>query len=497
MLTRSLLILALASGFAFLASAQTAQQGFEDRSHSRQALADLTRQAHQDFDSGRYTQARERLRAALKMAPRNSALWTYLGLTEAQLNETASAIADFEKALSLAPGDARTLFNLGLLYRRKGDAVKATERYRQGLALEPDDAAANQNYALMLMEAGKFREAIAPLEKLRKLGNSELAVRVALIESYLKAGMKGEGEREIQAVLKAPGVTPEDQIKLAGVLLEDKQPDIAQEVLEQAVRSAPDSAEAHARLGALLLNKNQYEDAAREEGRAVQLAPESAEYSMLLAETLILWKHYPVALQFLAAVKERFGNLPEYRYKVGLSYYGMHRFPQAVTEFEALADQRHNLDRVQFFLGNSYANMGDLNKAESHFRRAIGLNSENASYYAALAQLLLKESDDKRDEATALLEKALALDPSDVASKQELALCYEKGSRYVQAQHLLEDVVRQQPDLLPAHVALARIYYRERKKVEGDRERKIVSRLEAEQQANQSEASGTSPPPNP
>ena len=99
---------------------------------------------------------------------------------------------------------------------------------------------------------------------------------MALIESYLKAGMKGEGEREIQAVLKAPGVTPEDQIKLAGVLLEDKQPDIAQEVLEQAVRSAPDSAEVHARLGALLINKNQYEDAAKEAGRAVQLAPESA-----------------------------------------------------------------------------------------------------------------------------------------------------------------------------------------------------------------------------
>ena len=141
--------------------------------------------------------------------------------------------------------------------------------------VEPDDAAANQNYALLLMEARKFREAIGPLEKLRKLGHSELAVRVALIESYLKAGMKGEGEREIQALLKAPGVTPQDEIRLAGVLLEDKQPDIAQEVLEQAVRSAPDSAEAHARLGALLLSKNQYEDAAKEAGRAVQLAPRS------------------------------------------------------------------------------------------------------------------------------------------------------------------------------------------------------------------------------
>src|SRR6266567_449322 len=35
MLTCSLLILALASGLAFLTSAQTAQQGFEDRSRAR------------------------------------------------------------------------------------------------------------------------------------------------------------------------------------------------------------------------------------------------------------------------------------------------------------------------------------------------------------------------------------------------------------------------------------------------------------------------------
>jgi tetratricopeptide (TPR) repeat protein len=496
MRTSVILVVAALGGLPLTGSrAHSAEHNSAPGTHSAQAVAELTRQAHEDFASGKYSEARDKLRAALKRDPSNAVLWTYLGLTDAQLNQTDSAIADFEKALSLAPETPRTLFNLGLLYRRKGDAGKAIEIYRRGLALAPDDPAANQNYGLLLMEVGKFREAIEPLERLKTLEGSDLSVRVALIECYLKGGLQSEAERELRAFLEAPNVTADEKIKLAGVLVEDKQPDAAQQVLEQTIRSSPDSAEAHARLGTLLVNKNQYEDAAEQLGRAVQLVPDSAQYSMLLAEDLILWKHYPVALLFLNAVKERFGNLPDYRYKVGLAYYGMHRYPQAATEFEALARQQPRLDLVQFFLGNSYTAMGELTKAESYFRKAIDLNPKNASYYAALAQLLRKESDDKTDEAILNLQKALALDPSDALSKQELALCYEKKRNYPQAEQLLEEVVCQQPDLVSAHVALSRIYYRQHKKDEGDREKKIVARLEGQQQTEQSQTYKTSPSP--
>jgi tetratricopeptide (TPR) repeat protein len=453
---------------------------------SPEVLADLTRQAHQDFASGRYSEARGKLRAALKIVPRNSALWTYLGLTEAQLNETDLAIADFEKALSLGPADARTLFNLGLLYGRQGNAGKAMEVYRQGLALEPDDAAANQNYALLLMEAGKFREAIGPLEKLKAIKGSDLSVRVGLIECYLKAGRKSEGEKEILEFPRLPSAALADELKLADVLIEDREPDAAQEVLEQAVRAAPNSAEAHGKLGLLLSNKNQFETAVVELGTAAQLDPDSAEYSLGLAEALLLWGHYPAALELLTAIKTKFEKLPEFQYKLGLAYYGMHQYPLAIARFEAMARERPSLDLVQFFLANSYRAVGDLKRAELYYKRAIELNPRHASYYLALGQLLRKESEDRTDEAIAKIEEALRLDPSDVQSKQELALGYEQKANYPRAQSLLEEVVRQQPDLLSAHVALARIYYRERKKEWGDRERKTISQLEARQQAQQS-----------
>jgi protein O-GlcNAc transferase len=447
----------------------------------------LVRQVQEALQAGRYSQAREKLLEALKHAPHNPVLWSYLGLADTQLNDLDAGIADFQKALSLAPKDAQTHFNLGLLYRRKGDSQKALEMYQRGLQLDPKDAPANQNYALLLMEKGKFREAIPFLQKLRVLGATDLSVGVALIESYLKAGMQEEGKREIQVFLQAPNVTSADQFKLAKVLIEDKQPEAARSVLEHLVNVSPDSAEAHAQLGQLLLDKEQYEDAAREMGQAVRLSPDTAEYSMRLAEILILWKHYPTALEFLAATKDRFGKLPEYQYKLGLAYFGLHQVPQAISVFEGLAQAHPDLDLVRFFLGNCYLTTGDFATAEPHYKRAIELNPQKASYYAALAQLLRKQSSDRTEEALVYLEKALLLDPQDTQSKLELALCHEKKINYSKAQNLLEQVVQEQPGLLPAHVALARVYYRQKKKEEGDRERSIIAQLEAEQQDRKSQ----------
>ena len=170
--------------------------------------------------------------------------------------------------------------------------------------------------------------------------------------------------------------------------------------------------------------------------------------------------------------------------------------PQAKAAAKKALERDETLPEAHNSLGMVLALYDfDFTQSKKEFARAIELNPKNASYYAALAQLLRKESDDKTDEAILNLQKALALDPSDALSKQELALCYEKKRNYAQAEQLLEEVVRQAPDLVSAHVALSRIYYRQHKKDEGDREKKIVARLEGQQQTEQSQTYKTSPSP--
>jgi protein O-GlcNAc transferase len=455
----------------------------------------VARKAVEDFRAGRYAAARDGFRAALKYAPENAGLWAYLGLAEGSLNDVSSAIADLEKARSLSPQDPQILFDLGLLYGRAGNTDRARAMYRDGLKSQPDDPAANQNYALLLMQAGQYESALAPLQTLRTLQPNNLSVMISLIECNFKAGLADAAQKETQSFLQTPGLTLQDRINGARTLVEDHAPAAAEMVLRDTVSRFEESPEAHAGLGKLLLDRGEYEDAVRELARAAQLAPDTPGYTLALAEALILWKHYTPALQLLEAVRPKFGTLPDFRYKVGLALYGLSRYPEALSEFEKLAKERPQADLVWFFIGNTWLSMGKLDNAETAYRHAIALNPHNASYYAALGQMLRQSEADRLAEATSALNEALRLDRTDYHSKKELALCYERSGDLVKAQNLLEQATGVDPKFNEAHVALARVYYKLHNKAAGDSEKQIVAQLEAEEQARQT-AKRKAPPPN-
>ena len=442
--------------------------------------ASLLQRAKQDFEAERYSQARAELAEALKAAPDDAVLWSYLGMTDYKLHQGAAAVAEFEKARALDPRNPLNYFNLGMLYHQQGEMGKALEAYRQGLAITPDDAAAEESYARLLIETHQYREAIAPLERLQAKSPSDFSLRIALIESCLKAGLNDRADRQIQESMKTPNRSPEEELDLARLLMDNKQPDAARWVLEQAVQAAPNLAEAHAGLGLALTDLGRYQEAEKELDRARQLSPGSADYAMRYAEALLLSKQYSAVLDFLKSVQDRFGRLPEYRYKYGLACYGLSEYVSAIDDLEGLVRDYPNLDRAHYYLGHSYSATGDLAKAEAQYRKALALNPQDAAYYAALGHTLRRDSEEKTDEAIEYLQKALQMDPSDTLSREDLALCYEKKGKYSEAESLLVEVVREQPGLVEAHRVLARIYYREGKKELGDRESAVVSKLDSD-----------------
>ena len=316
MLARVFLILVLAQPLWLGTPAALQEDKSTTAKHINEVLQNLTRQAQADFQNGNYQQAHAKLRQAIGFAPADPGLWKYLGLTDVQLNDLNAAIVDFRKALSISPKDAPSCFNLGRLYQLKHEDALAMEMYRQGLALVPDDRAANQNLAFLLVNAGKFRDAIVPLQKLRTLDESDLPTRVSLIECYLKEGMDEQGEQEIQAYLAAPNSSPDDKLKLAKVLIADKFPDFAQLILPSDLQLAPDSPQAHDLQGALLLNRKEYEKASKEFRLAVQLAPASSEFSLDLTDSLILAKSFQDAFEFLhqSVTGTQFGERLEFRF---------------------------------------------------------------------------------------------------------------------------------------------------------------------------------------
>ena len=82
-------------------------------------------------------------------------------------------------------------------------------------------------------------------------------------------------------------------------------------------------------------------------------------------------------------------------------------------------------------------------------------------------------------------QRAEAVRPSDPAIQYQIALVNVAEGKIEQARTSLESIVKRAPSFVEAHVSLATVYYREKRKEDGDRERAIVQQLNAARQAEQ------------
>jgi len=201
-----------------------------------------------------------------------------------------------------------------------------------------------------------------------------------------------------------------------------------------------------------------------------------------LGEALLRWRHDPVALQYLLAIRAKFGDLPLYKFELGLAYFYLTRFQEALQEFESVAQEQPKSSRVQYLLGGTYQELGDLDKAEDCYRKAIALKPDEASYYLSLASLLKKVHPADLTEPVRLSEKALGLSPDNEDVKLLLASCYQTQGKLADAQALLEAVVTRDPDFRAAHVALAQVYFRQKRVEDAQNQESIAAKLEERKQ---------------
>jgi tetratricopeptide (TPR) repeat protein len=231
------------------------------------------------------------------------------------------------------------------------------------------------------------------------------------------------------------------------------------------------------------MNRKRYEDAAKSLETAVRLQPQSEEFAMAFSESLLLWNRPTTLLVFLKGIEPTFGNSAEYKYKLALAYYGVQEFSNAIATLEDLLKTNpRRQDQIYYILGNSYFTMGDFEQSEASYRKAIELNPKEPDYYENLASLLRKQGPARLDEAILQLRRASQFDPSNPRVTLQLGLSYETKGDLKSAAASIEKAIAEEPGLVPAHVALARIYFRQGRKSDGFKEKTAIAALERKKQ---------------
>ena len=131
---------------------------------------------------------------------------------------------------------------------------------------------------------------------------------------------------------------------------------------------------------------------------------------------------------------------------------------------------------------------GDTPGAAAAFRKEL---ESNPNDYTANLQLgiLLKQDEDYTG-ARHCFERALGVRPHDAAIRYQVATLDLEDGHTDEARVELEKLIEEAPRFVEAHVSLATVYYRLKRKEEGDKERAIVLRLNAEKQGAETGGKG-------
>lgn len=331
---------------------------------------------------------------------------------------------------------------------QKGDIAEAIPEYRAYLKQVPHNVMALSNLGAALAHAGLYAEAIVEYQKALELQPANDRIRLNLALAYYKASEISSAAAEAERVLA-------------------KQPADRQTIFLLA--------DCDLRLGE---NKKVIDLLTPLEA---QLADDNG-FNYMLGTALIRDKQ-PARGQLLVDRILRVGDSAEARLMMGETKMSVSDFKGALEDFQKAVELNPKLPDVYSYYGMALAATGDTPQAAVAFRKEL---ESNPNDYTSNVQLgiLLKQDEDYAG-ARHCFEKALGVRPRDAAVRYQLATIEMQNDEMDKARTELESLTKEVPQFVEAHVSLATIYYRLKRKEDGDKERAIVLELNARSQAAQ------------
>jgi tetratricopeptide (TPR) repeat protein len=341
---------------------------------------------------------------------------------------------------------------------QKGDFEGAIADYRKYLKLRPDAVDARSNLGAALAHLGRYEEAIAEYKLALEKAPNNFGVLLNLGLAYYKAGQFTEAAAEFGATRTAQPDNRQALVLAADCHLRLGENKEVIKLLAPVERSSPDDLAVVYMLGTALVRDGQ------------------PERGQVLIERIL-----------------KNGDSAEARMLLGTTKMMAGDFAGARADLERAVKLNPNLPDVYSYYGLGLLRTGDTAGAADAFRKELASNPndfDSTLQLGALARL-----DQENERALGYLERALRLRPGDPGARFQMAAAHLALGKVGQARVELEQLVAENPQFPEAHVTLATVYYRLKRKADGDRERVIAEKLEAERQAKEpgAQAAGTGP----
>jgi tetratricopeptide (TPR) repeat protein len=361
-------------------------------------------------------------------------------------------------AASAQSSSPEQIFRDAVEAQQRGDDALAIRKYQELLRLHPEVIEARANLGAALVRLGRFDEAIAQYRAALAKNESNSTLRFNLALAYYKKGALRDAVEQLNSLRSAdPG-----NVRLATLL-----------------------GDCHARLG-------QDDQTIAVLTPAEKAYPDDLAVAWLLGSALIRTGHKRDGLERVEKVAKQ-GNSPEAYLLAGQTVLKMNQFEKARDYADAAMRLNPRLSGVFTLRGMALSYLGDNPASIAAMRKAIEADPKDFEAQLSLGAVLHTERD--LDGARRHLALALALNPASNLARYEWARLERTEGQVEAAVKDFEKVVHDDPNWVQPHVELAALYFRLERQQDGERERAIFDRLNAEQQKREQAARPGAGPP--
>jgi Tfp pilus assembly protein PilF len=361
---------------------------------------------------------------------------------------SAGAREQASVAAQAVPADPKALVEAAMAHHKEGHFAEAIDEYQRFLEIQPQSVEIRSNLGAALAHEGRYEEAIAQYRLALARDATRTPVRLNLAMALYKAFEIAEAARELETVLGG-----QRENKTARLLLAD-----------------------------CYLRMGQFKKVVSTLAPVEPTAAQDRAVAYLLGMALIL-DEQPARGQVLIDHILKDGESAEARLLMGVTRLMAMEPAAARDDFARAVELNPGLPSAHASLGQALMQLGDADRALAEFEKELEANPND--YDANLFGGVLLRQRQQYPEAMKRFERALSVRPGSATALYQVGSLHLVRGEIVEAQKALEAVVAAEPKFVEAHVSLATVYYRIKRKEDGDKERAIVKDLNREIQASQ------------
>jgi tetratricopeptide (TPR) repeat protein len=387
-----------------------------------------------------------------ELLPNDANSYVDLAVLEISLRRFKDAEEHLRKAVATDPKSLQANIDLANLYHLQNKLPEAQEVLQAGIQNNPDAPQLYVDLANMLSNAGKNTDADGVLDRLRKQMPKSPEATIAIGGYYAERGDVDKALAEYHLGLSIAAGNLDIEKRMEELCLISNRTDEASKLDDQIMKQAPKDVLANINHGRLLLAQGKQQESILVLQNAVKNAPESqqAHYYLGVAywqtgslgqadsefhEAVKASPGFPLALQDLARL-----NLVQNRPAEARAYAKelVEKFPSALN--------------YRLLLGGIYLREGQSRPAEEQFLAARQLAPNQAAVHLDLGQLYYTEK--KWAQAEKEFETAIQLDPSNPTMLSPYADFLVARQQTPKAIARLQQFVADNPNSAQGHIIL-------------------------------------------